>query len=513
MNPEKWVLSLGGDMKRFLKIFLIIFFLLSLTYAKEYGIREANLTYDILPTGEIEVKNQLTYDFSGSFSRAWMTIPKGGYSIREISVGEIIDEVYLGYTYHRETSEKIPQTFDVVEDNNQYKITWFYRANDTNKTFVIKYKLVKALKVYNDVAEFYWKVWGGDWDIGLPALWVEVNLPSSIESTEDVLYWLHPKIDGKIGIRKDYKGIVAFAGNIPPHQWVEVRVVFPKSYLSNLDPSKVELIPKDGKALILDEEQKWQREELARQERVNLFIKVLSILAILLAILLLFLGIFLPLRIYFKYGREPKVEYYRDYEQEPPADIPPAWVEALVNQSSSLSANSIVASTLELARRGYIKIQEEEKKGLLGIKYKEYKIIILDKELENDLSEELRLLLEELKSFGEEFYISELKKKDLRGFKRKFDRIVKNYVFKEKKWINEEGKYKLYGIIALWIVVGILLFMVFSFSSFLKNELSFLMVFFLVYFGYKYCDLCNIYSPCAKILSRRETFSSPMEGI
>ena len=464
----------GGDMKRFLKIFLIIFFLLSLTYAKEYVIRDANLTYNILPTGEIEVKNQLTYDFSGSFSRAWMTIPKGGYSIREISVGEIIDGVYVGYTYHRETSQRIPQTFDVVEDNNQYKITWFYRANNTNKTFVIKYKLVKALKVYNDVAEFYWKVWGGDWDVGLPALWVEVNLPSSIKSTEDILYWLHPEIDGKIGIRKDYKGIVAFAGNIPPHQWVEIRLVFPKSYLSNLDPSKVELIPKDGRVLILDEEQKWQKEELAREERVNLFLKVLSILVG----LLLFLGIFLPLRIYFKYGREPKVEYDRNYEQEPPADIPPAWVEALVNQSSSLSANSIVASTLELARRGYIKIQEEEKKGLLGIKHKEYKIIILDKELEKDLSKELKLLLEELKSFGEEFYISDLKKKDLSEFKEEFDSIVKNYVLKEKKWINEEGKYKLYGVIALWIVVGILWFMVFSFSSFLKNELSFFMVLF-----------------------------------
>ncbi|MFN3699390.1 MAG: DUF2207 domain-containing protein, partial [Dictyoglomus sp.] len=391
-------------MKKFLKFLLILIFLLSLSYGKEYSIKEAKVYYNILPSGEIEVINNLTYVFSGSFSRAWITIPKGKYTIREVSVREIFNENLIYYTYHPETSERIPKTFDVIDNGKQYKITWFYRANNEEKTFSVRYKLIGALKVYEDVAEFYWKVWGGDWDLVLPNLWIEVNLPSDIRSVEEVNYWLHPKIEGKIGISKDYKAILAYAIGIPSHQWVEVRVVFPRSYLNQLDPFKVELISKKGRDLILAEEEAWRRKDEERLKLANIIRNIFPVLFL----ILLILGIFLPFRVYIKFGREPKVEYYRDYEQEPPGDIPPAWVEMLINQSSVLSSNSIVASTLELARRGYIKIQEELKEGFLGRKHKDYKIVITDKNIEEGLSKDLKLLLEEFKKFGTEFYIPSL---------------------------------------------------------------------------------------------------------
>ncbi len=45
-------------------------------------------------------------------------------------------------------------------------------------------------KVYEDVAEFYWKVWGGYWDLSLPALFKYCSLfsvlPPKVE-TEDVV--------------------------------------------------------------------------------------------------------------------------------------------------------------------------------------------------------------------------------------------------------------------------------------------------------------------------------------
>jgi len=452
----------GGDMSKFLKFLLIFLLLFTIAYGKEYRIDEARVYYNILPSGEIDFNNQLKYDFLGSFSRAWITIPKGKYSIKDISVGEIIDGSLKKYTYHPETSERIPDTFDVVVNSKEYKISWFYRANYTQKTFVISYKLINALKVYNDVAEFYWKVWGEDWDLRLPALWVEVNLPSEIKSKNDVNYWLHPKIEGKIGIKKDYKGIIAYAGNISPHQWVEVRVVFPRSYLTDLDPFKVELVAKNGKDLILKEEEKWKKEE----ERKEFLQSIVTIIFGILSVILLLLGFILPLRIYFKYGREPKVQYEREYEQEPPSDIPPAWVEALVNQSSTLSPNSIVASTLELARRGYLKFQEEVKEGFLGRKHRDYKIIITDKEIENDLSKELKLLLDTLKGFGKEFYISELRKKDLSGFKTAFDKEVEKIVFQEKKWIIDEGKRKLIYLIVMWVVMDVFLAILITITHF-----------------------------------------------
>ena len=137
----------GGDMSKFLKFLLIFLLFFTIAYGKEYRIEEARVYYNILPSGEIDVNNQLKYEFLGSFSRAWITIPKGKYSIKDISVGEIVDGSLKKYTYHPETSERIPDTFDVVVNSKEYKISWFYRANYTQKTFVISYKLINALKV------------------------------------------------------------------------------------------------------------------------------------------------------------------------------------------------------------------------------------------------------------------------------------------------------------------------------------------------------------------------------
>gem|GEM_PF-4427463 len=36
--------------------------------------------------------------------------------------------------------------------------------------------------------------------------------------------------------------------------------------------------------------------------------------------------------------------------------IPPAWVEMLIKKSSSISPDAVVASILELAEKGYLKI-------------------------------------------------------------------------------------------------------------------------------------------------------------
>ncbi|MGB9798088.1 MAG: DUF2207 domain-containing protein, partial [bacterium] len=100
-----------------------------------------------------------------------------------------------------------------------------------------------------------------------------VDIPLEIKK-EEVNYWLHPKIEGRIGIKKDYKGIIAYVGNIPSHQWVEVRIIFPRSYLTNLDPSKVQLISQNGREKIIKEEENWRKQEGARLEIINLLKKI-----------------------------------------------------------------------------------------------------------------------------------------------------------------------------------------------------------------------------------------------
>ncbi|MGB9680314.1 MAG: DUF2207 family protein [Minisyncoccia bacterium] len=437
-------------------IVLLIFFIPFHVYAKDYNLKEAKVYYFIQNDGEIKVINDISYKFSGSFSEAWLTIPVGDYEIKDPSVSEIKD------------GREVPLKFEFTKDKKEYRITWNYKANNDIKTFRIEYKISKGLKVYEDVAEFYWKVWGGGWDKSLPALWAEVNLPRKIDNLNDINYWLHPKIDGKIGIKNDQSGIIAYAGNIPSKQWVEVRVVFPKNYLTNLKPDNVKLISKNGRNMILDEEEAWEK----NQEQKETLERNLEKIYLILSLIFLGLAVSIATKIKQKYGKEPEVFYEGIYEREVPCDCPPAWLEILLNKLEEyISSDSIIASTLELARRGYLKIKEEKNKKTFGFKL-EYKILLTDKKVDETLSEDLKALLFEYKSYGDEFYLSDIDKKKFSEFVTKFKKIVTEKVYNENKWIIVEKYKEVSKYVYLWLIMALLSFASIIVSAILHFNVS-----------------------------------------
>jgi uncharacterized membrane protein len=61
--------------------------------------------------------------------------------------------------------------------------------------------------------------------------------------------------------------------------------------------------------------------------------------------------------IYLRYGREPKVDYDRKYEQEPPTDHSPAVVGAIMDQRPSVGTKEFAATLFDLIRRGALKAE------------------------------------------------------------------------------------------------------------------------------------------------------------
>ncbi len=442
---------LGNFLKRVTLITGLLLTVINFVQAKEYGLEKAQVYYQIKNDGSIAVTWDLTYWFSGSFSTAWVTIPQHQFKLINPAVSEVREGAEIPYRFQQETPDLTPDTFDFTQDGREYRIAWFYRAANTNKTFRLRYEIWEGLKVYDDVAEFYFKVWGGDWAVSLPALWVEVTLPAPIEVKEDVAYWLHPKVEGRIGISKDFRKIIAYAGDIPARQWVEVRVVFPRAYLSNPDPAKVISIAGLGKEKVLREEQSWEERE-ARKQRL---LKILAAASWPVAATLFLIGLIIPIRTYLRYGREPKIQYERDYEQEVPEEVSPAQADMIISQGKTVSPKGVVASTLELARQGFIKIEEVEREGFLGKKIKDYKIILTGKSKEESLPSELGLFLTQWEKLAGKtgVLISELKKKNLADFKLKFDKSVRSAVYGKKGWINSQGE----KVLTLWTIAWIIL--------------------------------------------------------
>jgi uncharacterized membrane protein len=98
--------------------------------------------------------------------------------------------------------------------------------------------------------------------------------------------------------------------------------------------------------------------------------------AIITGIVLILALIALYFWFFFKYGKEPDTGYDHDYEREPPRDLPPCILPAILTQSGvqdTEMGKSFAAALIESARLGYIEIRETEKKILLfkskGLEY------------------------------------------------------------------------------------------------------------------------------------------------
>lgn len=106
---------------------------------------------------------------------------------------------------------------------------------------------------------------------------------------------------------------------------------------------------------------------------------------------------FIPVFIYLKYGREPKIDYDANYERELPFDDPPAIVNAICNSSlenvGEPNLNGYIATILDLIDRKYLILNSEnngkKESNLISIDYdKDFDDLWdFEKEIINFLSE------------------------------------------------------------------------------------------------------------------------------
>jgi uncharacterized membrane protein len=139
-----------------------------------------------------------------------------------------------------------------------------------------------------------------------------------------------------------------------------MRVVIPTASLSST--AGAVRVERDGLPSILAEEEEFSddAEEARQAGRTGLIVGAL-------AILIPVLG--LGGTLYIGYGREHRVAYDRDYEQEPPSELTPAEVGVLLSQGG-VNARDFTATLFDLIREGAIKAEptQSEKVTWAGLK-------------------------------------------------------------------------------------------------------------------------------------------------
>lgn len=334
---------------KFITLLIVITLLLAPTaMAASYEITNANEKLVVTDDAVAHITQDITYQINEEINGVYLNIPlSGNQSITNISV-------------------ETPGLYNKVEIENssttQTNIrVWLYtdeqmtqKVSDRSVEVIYKYDFIKGVKIYNDIAEVQYNMWGNGWDTSVAHITTSLTIPGSFDNAE---YFLNPP-DNVKSHSVDGNTLVASYGEVKEHaNNTEQRVLMPKSYFKSYDNADV--INKDAKEQIEADQKKYL-------DDIN-FNNTVSIIEIIVLLLL----ICTPFAVYYKYGREINIGAM-DITSEIPYDDKPAAVNALNNsECGEIEIEAFQATLLDLINRGLIDIIYSNKDDMvLSLNYR-----------------------------------------------------------------------------------------------------------------------------------------------
>lgn len=311
-------------------------------------IQEMHAVYDVRPDGTVDVEERYRVRFNGSwngFMRVLELEPPGVYGFDEP----------VGFRLNATTNADGESRRNEVDATGRYSReirVYVPDATDRTATVVVDYTLNNALGFFraNEATdpplpaldEFYWQVTGTDWDVSILEASAEVRIPDGAAITRAAAYV--GGVDSSDRVPVDIQGRTARVdgvGPLPPGQGLTLGVGWPPGAIRR-DPARVIPHPPGDMATRAEGPPPGPLAYLP--------------------LLLPFVVFWFAYRAWDARGRDPK-ERSIMVRWEPPADLSPAEVGTLVDHTPDM--HDIIATLVELAVKGFIVIEEEEKEGFL----------------------------------------------------------------------------------------------------------------------------------------------------
>jgi hypothetical protein len=220
--------------------------------AQSYTLPEARIEVVLQPDGSLDVTEHITFSFSGSFSGAYRDIPlRRGEEITDVTVEEG-GTAYVPGASTELGSYDDPGSYGVEERGDIMRVVWHYSAFSERRTFTIRYSMTGLTHAYDDVVDVNLKVWGEEWPVGVDLVSASLTYPGAV-AAGDVRVFGHPStVDGETSLGDDEVSPTLEARRVPAKQFVEMRVVLPRSVLTSTAGAQV--VEGDGLGEILDQE-------------------------------------------------------------------------------------------------------------------------------------------------------------------------------------------------------------------------------------------------------------------
>ncbi|MGF1504100.1 MAG: DUF2207 domain-containing protein, partial [Anaerolineae bacterium] len=308
-----------------------------------------DVTIDINTDGSLDVREEYELEFvGGDFT----------FGTAEIEINQLdaIEDVRVSDTNraYQQTASEEPFTYEVERGGGQYTITWYYPpSRDMARTFILEYRVIGAVIIDDSRLFGDQEVEPGDrlrWtairDHAVPiassAIVVTTPPGAAIDTTI-----VPPLVDGVSSATVDVTDnrLAVSLGRIPTGQSIGVALRWEHGAITGEPPS-------------------WQESfirERAASARLAAIQPVLNLLFIVLGAGAAFAGVVGAYSLWFVRGRDPKVEAVPVYLASPPSDLPPGVAGTLVDEKVDIE--DIIATLIDLARRGVLIMREEEKAG------------------------------------------------------------------------------------------------------------------------------------------------------
>jgi uncharacterized membrane protein YgcG len=380
--------------------------------------------------GSLNIKEEITVNYDGGYHH-------GIYRDIPLELRGIAGNFSLGFKVHEVLMDD--KEVPVKKSTRRYGggKNLRLRIGDPDKTisgihiYTIKYSAVLGARYFKEWDELYWNVTGNRWEDRIDSSNCTVLFPASIQlSDEDIKIFV-----GEYGSDRTTDNYILTdnelyfsTGTLYPGYGSTVDIRFPKGYLTKPPLS------------------------------VAFWLKLKSYLGLLAALLLPALTFILLFKRWVKEGKDlPAGTITVKYH--PPKDLTAAEVGTILDQR--VDSVDITSILFDLARLGYLSIEEIETTKFFFLKNTDFKIKIL-KDMELGEEKHLREFLRGLKvKGGKEFLISDLKGEFYTYVKDVTEEIYKSV--KKKKYFHGNPdkvrkKYTGFGVFALFVGIQTTIF-------------------------------------------------------
>ena len=295
--------------------------------ARSYRIADFNDTITVGSDGSTAVHERITLVFNGSYQGITRTIPIEYPGPRGTNYTLFLN--VTGVT--NENGQKLKYESSVKGDYRNLKI-YVPGAEDTTRTVEIDYTLRNAIRFFDDHDEFYWNVTGNDWPVPIDHATALVSLPDAAAGSLRAQAFTGVYGSQQTEATSDVKGPdVSFetTNPLPMRGGMTIDVFIPKGVIQQ--PS-----------------------------RFTLAMWFLGSNPIVFLPLLTFAVMFV---LWWTRGRDPDPGASVAPMYEPPAGMTPAECGALLGDQ--VHPHDITSTIVDLAVRGYLKIEETDDKGLV----------------------------------------------------------------------------------------------------------------------------------------------------